>query len=290
MYNPVSSFVDDNDILIVIVIYKCELEYSKTFTSLKNSLGDVLDIQKKINIYIYDNSPIAQKVLEYKGLRIDYVHDPSNSGISKAYNSAANFAWELNKRWLILFDQDTSISYGAIDAYKDAFIKYNEIKLFSPLLYSKGTIISPSVFKYRKGRPPKNHPITGINSLKELSPLNSGMAIKLDEFLEIGGYNESVPLDYSDFAFIDRFKKYNNSFVILNLKLEHGLSSYEKVPIDISIKRYKSLCIGLVNSSNGKLNLLLSFFVALQRCVKLTIEYKEINYIKILYAEFINRS
>ena len=44
---------------------------------------------------------------ELDGFRIHYISDPTNPGVSKAYNVGFELARQLNKKWLLLLDQDT---------------------------------------------------------------------------------------------------------------------------------------------------------------------------------------
>ena len=41
---------------------------------------------------------------------IHYVHDPSNGGLAPAYNFALEHAESEGREWLLLFDQDTSLT------------------------------------------------------------------------------------------------------------------------------------------------------------------------------------
>ena len=272
-----------NDIAIVIVLYGKKLADTKTFKTLLNS---TIPADQLINLIIYDNSKEPSRIfLDQHYKLLSYSHDKENPGLSKAYNISAQIANNAGKRWLLIFDQDTELSQNTLNNYIKALNDNYHISLFCPILISNNLIVSPSVFKYRVGRSPKKI-IPGINNLKRYSPLNSGLMIDIDLFLKVKGYNENVPLDYSDYAFIDKVKKEVKNFFVINEKLKHGLSSHESMSLTVSLFRYNSLCKGLIYSSKTNMDLFLSFIVALRRSIRLTFRYKNFIHFKILLGSF----
>lgn len=271
------------DFLFVVVLYKKKLTDSITVQSLGSS---TVEKDLKIDLFIYDNSPVKEGDEVDPQLNIlKYVHNPANGGLSKAYNMAGKFAQKIGKKWLLLFDQDTIVSNNAAAIYLESINRYPDIKLFSPILKSGEVIVSPSMFRARRGRPIKAiNP--GLHSLKNMSPLNSGIAVEIDFFESIGGYNEAVKLDYSDYAFIDRVKKHTEKFYLIDLTFAHELSAHEDVSQEMSIKRFSSLCEGLINSSANKFDLFNSFFVALRRCLRLTLNHRTTVFFKELSNQF----
>ncbi|WP_431293701.1 hypothetical protein [Pedobacter sp. P26] len=158
--------------------------------------------------------------------------------------------------------------------------------VFAPVLVSsEGNIISPVLFRKRMGYSPKQ--ITyGENSLAKLSPVNSGLCVSLSLFSCVGGYNEAIPLDYSDYDFIDRIKLKTTIFFIIELRLQHELSASETPSLVSSLTRFRFLCIGLKQSSKSRSDVFFSLVVGLKRAVKLTVVYKNIRFFKILFDEF----
>ena len=91
----------------VVVLYRCNLEESNTIASLDISLGKV---KKRLNLLVYDNGPKKQsseEEIKYGNFDISYKHDPTNPGISKAYNEGIGFATKHGADWILLLDQDT---------------------------------------------------------------------------------------------------------------------------------------------------------------------------------------
>ena len=201
-------------IFLVIVIYKIKISDCVTLKSILNA-----EHSNNIDVLIYDNSPVDNKI-EFKNfieknksscINFIYHSDKMNPGVSKAYNYAASIANTMQSDWILILDQDSKLPENTFKEYKNCLHNFPEISLIAPILVTNNIVVSPSVFKYRRGFLP-NKLSPGIQSLKNLSPLNSGLMIKLNLFQLVGGYNEKVPLDYSDFAFIERIKKYGNKF------------------------------------------------------------------------------
>ena len=69
------------------------------------------------------NSPRAQHINTYDGLIINYLHDPENSGVSRAYNVGALHAKKNQRQWILLLDQDTTLPDTFLERYGDAIEK-----------------------------------------------------------------------------------------------------------------------------------------------------------------------
>lgn len=271
-----------SDIAIIIVVYNTSILECNTFKSLNNI---ELESNKKLNIIIYDNSPEKQTVKDTGHISIiSYFHDRNNSGISIAYNLSAKTADNMNFKYLLFFDQDTTLPKYAMNSYLNAINLYIHIPLYAPILQSHGKIISPAKYKFKRGSLPGKLTI-GINSLKYLSPLNSGICVSINIFKDVGGYNELIPLDYSDFEFISRIKTKISSFIIVDITLGHKLSSFEIQTFEIALFRFKTLCTGLFRSNKGPLNLFFSYIVALRRCINLIYIYRDCKFLTVFLNE-----
>ena len=209
------------NLLIVVVIYKKKISDCETILSISSSLAD-----RFIDILVYDNSPeynqTATSVTE--NCRLYYVADNDNSGVSKAYNSGAKKAQDMKKRWLLLCDQDTVLT---LNYFQEVFtaVHIHCPPLVAPFLYSEAKLISPCAFIFNYGFALRRIPVSGWNNFKNLSVLNSGLLIKLEAFEKLGGYNEDIFLDFSDFDFIKRYKKMFSQFYLINTRVEHHLES-----------------------------------------------------------------
>lgn len=208
------------DIFFVVVIYKRKADQSPALNGL---FAAAHQLSARLTIFVYDNnlepSPPNRGVL--------YKHDSTNNGVSKAYNEASFLARKLKKNWMLLLDQDTELEPYALEKYFDGIGAYPHIKTFAPQMVDfKGTI-SPFRNVWGKGMRVFNIR-RGLHSLHHLKIINSGMLINLDAFEIAGGFNESFPLDLSDFVFTDRLSKYYPEFVLIDCIITHNLSSEDR--------------------------------------------------------------
>lgn len=272
--------------ICVLVIYNTRLENSETFVSLSDN------IQKNalnMDIVIYDNSPSAMYNDEAHDFwNIRYIHDPTNPGISKAYNIGARIAQELNKKWILFLDQDTYFPENTFNNYVESVLNYPQEILFVPILKSDNGIVSPSSYRFKRGFPVKSIE-KGIQSLSKLSPLNSGIFIRIDEFVKCGGYNEKIKLDFSDFAFIERLRKLHLSFVVTDIICSHKLSTDNEVDIGLNktLIRFGYYCEGARYSIETYTDAIVLTLVITARCLKLMLKFKSVKFIKSLLFIFL---
>lgn len=223
------------NILLVIVIYKTNLFISKTFQTFINKCHNTF-------LFVYDNSPIAQSI---NNPNIYYLHDKGNSGLSVAYNKAANYAIKKNFKWLLLLDQDTDFSGLSIKDYENAILNNPEIKIFAPHIKCGEKFMSP-VKVWNKMMKLQNYVPTGIINLSKYTLINSGICVNVDAMIECGGYNDKVFLDYSDFEFLEKFKrKYTKAFII-DKDITQNLSVFSDNK-DTTINRYRLYCKSIKN-------------------------------------------
>lgn len=278
--NKLESTIDS--ILFVIVLYKSNLQNSISFTSLTSEVKN--NFHHQIDIVIYDNSP--QSMYEqneyYECWNIHYIHNPSNPGVSKAYNEAAKLGKELHKKWLLLLDQDTNFPNDALRKYCLAVRTNYNIPLFVPILVSKdGNIYSPCRYRFKRGFTVRNVEF-GLQKLSNKSVLNSGMLINLDIFHKIGGYNEKLMLDFSDFDFIDKYRKVSNNFYVIETKCIHELSSTEN-DFDKSLNRFVRYCISMNFIAKFDFDTITLFLITLVRACKLSIKFGNLSFLSIFF-------
>jgi rhamnosyltransferase len=257
-----------NDTLAVLVLYKTPVCESPTFISLSAALQAENAL---LDIYIYDNSPTRDsKIGDHKNWKITYRHDPSNPGVSKAYNQGFERAKQLDKKWLLLLDQDTIFESGLLRAYFEGLTKFSSERCFVPVLTDRKGIISP--FKFRLGNGFRiTSVLGGVHSLDKLQFINSGMMVHLVAFEKAQGFNEKLGLDFSDLAFIGRLKRFYAQFVVINSTGTHSLSSTVKKNWQEDLYRFMSYvqaAIEFKHRERPSLNLVLSIIPhALKLCL-----------------------
>lgn len=243
-----------------------------------------------MDLFVYDNSPNASEEnhFQFHRFNITYVHDPLNAGVSKAYNSGAQFAEISGKEWILLLDQDTSFPEGFVYRYQEAAIKNPGIKLFCPILKTQfGQNMSPCLYLHKRGRWVKHLDPGIVNFNTSFSPVNSGMMINLAAFNKAGGYKESVRLDFADFQFIERFKRHFNSFFLLDLVCLQDFSGFEK-KISVLSTRFKFFCEGARNCDRNKFSDRSWYLLAvIRRLTGLIVKTRSIKFIRVFFSEYL---
>lgn len=263
------------DIFAVLVLYKCTIEESETFQSLNISLTN---INATLDILVYDNSPGASycnKKFDKGRMKVTYINDTSNSGVSKAYNVGAEIAGGLKKKWLLILDQDTIFPLEAIKKYQEQTA--SNCPVHAPVLSTGNGYLSPCKYTFGRGRAINSYQV-GVNSFRNRSLLNSGLMISLALYNEIGGYNESIPLDFSDHYFVNEIKKRYKYFNVLDVVCKHALSSAE-TDLNKILIRFKYYLIGAreyIRCNRSFPVLVVSF----ARTMKLTIRFKTSTFLK----------
>ncbi len=272
--------ITEKDLLVCIVLYEQSLNKITTFKSLQSA---AYTSNLFLDTFIYDNSKNAQPqhIIEEvsKTCRtLHYIHDETNPGVSRAYNKAAELAQTLNKEWLVLYDQDTTIQSSYFNELLININLNSSIKLFCPVVNSSDKIISPAIFLFGRSFM-KRYVKPGQKKLKYYSLINSGLAIRLDALKSVGGYDEEFKLDFSDHYFVYKFRKKFHFFFVLNNTILQQLSSYERGDDE---KVYNRFFVYLKSAIlfKQKTHHFMPVFWAFVRAVKLSIQYQTFSFIK----------
>jgi rhamnosyltransferase len=217
-------------ILFVIVVYEKSIE---TISSIKIITEFYKTLESTPAILVYDNSKLPQSA----SAPIYYLHDGLNSGVSRAYNTAANFAATLGKSRLCLLDQDTEIKSKTLESYFQSFSQFGNENVFVPKIISGRKILSPYKTFLRKGYPTSSIP-TGRQATKNYQVINSGILVNVVTFKQAGGYDEHYPLDLSDNVFWKRLTRVAPTFVVTESTCEHHHSGSIDQP-ELAINRFE---------------------------------------------------
>jgi len=270
-------------LLVIIVIYKSTLEDCESFQSLLAMREEF----RSLNLFIYDNSPISQELKNYEGLAITNFHDPENSGVSKAYNTGVEHAKKISKEWVLLLDQDTRFPSSILSEYRQAINSNSNINLFVPVLKLKnGKIFSPSRYRFKRGFFLDTIE-SGVHSLFNLAPVNSGMMVQVEAFFKVGGYNEKVKLDFADFQFVERFRKLYPNFFVINVECEQDFSD-DNNSFESQYIRFKYYCDGAKNIENKNFADWLQYNgVVIIRAIRLTLRFVDARFLGAYFKNFL---
>lgn len=219
-------------IVVVIVLYQQRFSQSPSFDLLMKAVKE-----KKIQLVVYDNSPVKQlEPLLEQDKDISYYHNPSNPGLATAYNYALNHAQQ-NIRYFVTLDHDSQLTA----TYFDTLLTIDwtdELVAAVPLVYAGSNQISP-VFADRY----INRQVEKVDrsqlSQRRIMAINSGAVFSIKFLKEIGGFNLDFPLDFLDHWLFWTIYQFKKTVFILPEKMEHDLSvlDYQKV----SVTRYQSI-------------------------------------------------
>ncbi|CCH02965.1 glycosyltransferase-like protein [Fibrella aestuarina BUZ 2] len=288
-----NSFLDD--VLFVITLYKTELPNSITFNSLKKFIHTQSIESPRADLALMDNSPISDfssiEQLNINWLNIYYFHDPSNPGVSKSYNRAADLATTLKKKWLLLLDQDSLLPDNGLEKYQIATSLWKGHSVYAPILRSQKIILSPCAYHFFRASHLKKIGI-GINTTHNRNVLNSGLLIDIESFDMVGRYDENVWLYFSDFVFFNRLKKHYKHFVIVDIHIEHDLSSADYVDINIAKERFELYCDGAFlayKSERSSYSLICYTATIGLRSLLMSLRLRKITFLSIFYKKFLSR-
>ncbi len=256
-------------VLFVVVIYRLPITQSESWMSLE---AELTQVGCGLTVFIYDNSPEPQSMPQQDKIKMYYHHDSSNAGVSAAYNAGHALASQLEKRWLFLLDQDTRWPVGTLAQYASA----NKInpggKIFVPIVCDKNGIVSPFLFQFGGGKRIGSVPYNLI-PLKKYKAINSGMLIRTESFGMVGGYENSIQLDFSDIAFLWKLQKICDHLIIVNTELQLSFSGSSTMIFHDALDRFKIYCngaksLGVMLDEKGML-----WFRSLIRALHLTIRF-----------------
>lgn len=275
-----------NDFIVVLVLYRTVLEECNSYVTLARALHE----DKKIDLVVYDNSPVAKErsgVFESRGFNVRYISDTSNPGIGKAYNTAIKIGRENKKKWILFLDQDTQIAPNLLGVYLTSVNTERDMHIFSSTLFGgDGRLISPSKYRFKRGFRLKGVP-EGRVLLEKIRPINSLLLLSMEVFQTVGVYNEKIKLDFSDHEFLGRVEKHYKEMFVVQADNRHSLSSSDDHNLESIKSRFVIFCQGAhVAGGSGVIDGMQYFIVCLLRSIRLGMRHRTLFFIKVLFKEW----
>ena len=271
--NNTSGLIDP--LLIVIVLYNTTLSNSESYQSISNGFKSYASESRLVDLMVINNGPLSIDCYADDSIfRLHFIEQLDNPGVSRAYNLAAKVASSLQKRWLLLLDQDTHLPNDFLIHYSQSVDHFPSAPVHAPRLYAGAILASPCGYRYYRGYVLSNLD-QGIYKMQGRNVLNSGLLVAVDAFLRVGGYDEAVGLYFSDFVFFDRLKSIYTMFAVVNVDLQHDLSSSDYSSRQTAVNRFSMYCKGAYAA--GKHDLLrnvLYFFTIGARSLLMNYRFK----------------
>jgi GT2 family glycosyltransferase len=213
----------------VLVLYQQSAADSIAFQTLTQALTSNTELRDCIDIFLYDNSPVAQPVPSMPRLKLSYQHDISNGGLAAAYKSALQHALAVGNSWLLLLDQDTQLSADFLSVLLTAITQLEEnqqIVAVVPKLAFQGKILSP--FQLTTfGQRTLSMNFEGV-SLHPITAFNSGATFRVDFLKFIDNFDSAFWLDYLDYWLFYTVAASGKAVFVLPIQLQHALSLVDR--------------------------------------------------------------
>ena len=262
------------EMLTVLVIHEMDPENSLAYQSLSKAL---LLNNRKAQLFIYDNSSSPHTLPVNPLWTITYQHDPSNPGVSRAYNQAFIAAKERDMQWMLFADQDTAFPENIYERYTYAVTSHNDCDVFAPHLIDSKGIISPFHRGITSGKR-LIQVVTGKKSILQYQAINSGLLVSTHIFQAVGGYDERLRLDFSDFDFFNRLQQHSSNIVFLDSHCKHEHSSTMPTTQDNAIDRFKIYLDAITIMQVGPFGFMFPVRAFL-RALKLSFQYRSFRFI-----------
>ena len=220
---------------------------SPSLCSLVRILNDNPELASHFSVVLYDNSPHRQDHELPVDFPIHYEHNPANGGSAAAYNYALARAERTNHEWLLLLDQDTSLTcefFKELIACTSALQAQCDLAAIVPKLLVQGKIHSPQAHLIDKLRRPFSRldPISdlGVRGVQKgrLLAYNSGATLRVSALRAIGGFPNEFWLDYLDHAVFHALCASGQSIWVMDTVLGHDCSQGN--PDSIPLWRFRN--------------------------------------------------
>lgn len=224
------------EILIVVVLYKCRCEDSSTLTSL-------ITLREKFGyeIYVYDNSsnPQAEKFCYERG--IVYQKQVSENSLREAYSCASYYSTSNNFDWIILFDQDSEVTYSYLSVLYSDMMVNPCVYVKVPYVESDKKMISPYfelIGGYHRGI--KKNQDTKIHRDKNIFAIGSFTALSVKVASNIDYMRCPFKIDFLDKWIYQKIQNLGYSISVLPITVQHRLSIHDNEKF-VSPERYQNI-------------------------------------------------
>jgi GT2 family glycosyltransferase len=212
--------------LAVVVLYRTSFAQSKTLSGLSQAFTEDPSLAQQMDVLVWDNSPEAQRERSLPFV-FSYQQSAANEGVSGAYNAATRIAVQRGCEWLLLLDDDTSVTSEFLRGmlkHAAEIADEERVAAVVPFLYAGTFCMSPRVWRFARHVPLP--PLTGAcTETRSVFAANSGTLMRVHPLQSIGGYSSRFWLDYSDIEVFHRLHQHGFSVRIAgDLRLEHEMA------------------------------------------------------------------
>ncbi|MCU0605861.1 MAG: glycosyltransferase [Candidatus Edwardsbacteria bacterium] len=228
------------NIIAVVVLYQCRPDESSTIASLVRSWEHCPQDRPRLTLVIHDNGPAAQDMTVALPFEHQYLHDPSNGGLARAYNRALAMAAAGRYEWLLLLDQDSSLPdrFLAVTRRAGETIGPGTVAVV-PRVADHGVPVSPARLRWGGMIRPLAGTAAGVLR-GTVTAINSGTLIRTSFMADLGGFNEAFPLDYLDHWLFAMVRRQGRTVYATEAVVGHDLSIGQRLR-RVTPGRYRSV-------------------------------------------------
>lgn len=174
------------------------------------------------NVYLVNNSPevnIVNTIVKLNlklPLNLIIYDNPTNLGIAQALNLGISLAQKELYNWVVTLDQDSKFTSECLNKMTIAYSVLNDenIASINPLIINHGQI------------PTLNN---NDNNIDIDSCITSGNLLNIKAWQMVGGFEDSLFIDWVDYELSLRLRKYNYRLIQANsARLNHELGEVSK--------------------------------------------------------------
>lgn len=207
--------MDLNKIAAIVVLYQPEND-NDVITNILSYLSQVH------KVYIIDNSiyKISDNLIGFFNAteKIVYVPLGENKGIAYALNKGCLLATKDEMEWVLTMDQDTFVDSSLIDIYREAYLEIGSDKI---------GIISPNVDLLNTDTKIENNNIELVDSV-----ITSASLMNLSAYEEVGGFDDTLFIDWVDWDICFRLSDFDYSILRVNkTRITHQLGETRELKL-----------------------------------------------------------
>ena len=276
-------------ILAVVVRYKMELRESATIAGLLDAFAEAPSLQDAYRVLVWDNTPEALESPELP-FAFHYRHSARNLGTSGAYNGAMQFAQENGYPWMLLLDQDTTVTaefLGVMAEHARLLLGRGEVAAIAPTVHVRNIVVSPKkqLFSRNRHYPSGECGIAGGEAIA----INSGCIMRASSLRSIGGFSLEFWLDYSDlYVFHQFFRHGMKVWRATDAHLEHEMSimDYDRLMTPWRYRNFSYAETAFHDLYKGRLENLIQTARVFARAIKQRFKYRNPEFSRIAWQQW----
>lgn len=221
--------MQQTSVAAVIVSYRSDERLFRGLEALTPQVGRIIVVDNDSGDEVTEK---LKEVAEAGGGKVRLVLNDENVGLAAAQNQGIRLALEDGADWVLLLDDDSVPDAGMVEALLAAHADHpspERIGLVAPRLHDEEGTLKARAYVSRHAfdfRPVRFGPGDVLDNVA--FAIASGSLVKAEVFREVGLMREDFFVDYIDFEFAFRMRRFGWGLVAVgDAGLEHRLGEFE---------------------------------------------------------------